>query len=473
MMNRDAAAELAYLSVVEIAARYRDKSVSPREVLAAMLQRIDDFNDVVNAFRFVDRVGAMAAAEASETRWMKGAPLGPLDGVPATVKDIVPVKGWTTSYGSGVLGETAPAREDAPAAARLRESGAVLLGMTNTPEIGWKGVTDSLAHGITRNPWNVGRTPGGSSGGAAAACALGMGALHIGTDGGGSIRIPSAFTGLFGIKASFGRVPAYPASAFGTLSHVGPITRTVADAALMLNTLSLPDVRDWYSLPFDGRDHTAGLEGGVKGLKVAFSPTLGYAAVDPEITTLVRKAVEALAAEGAAVEEVDPGFTCPQDMFHRLWFPGAAFRCRHLTDTQCRQLDPGLQEIIEQSRAWDLTDYMEATHARAALGAHMRSFHETYDLLLTPTLPVPAFRAGDEVANPAQKRWTDWAAFTYPFNLTQQPAASIPCGFTSHGLPAGLQIVGRMHDEATVLRAARAYERLNPLKMPGEPVTGS
>ncbi|MDH3229460.1 MAG: amidase [Alphaproteobacteria bacterium] len=470
MNDVNAAAGIAYLSVAELTARYRDRSLSPREALAAVLERIDAFNGAVNAFRFVDRVGAMAAAEASEARWMNGAPLGPLDGVPASVKDIVPVKGWSTSYGSSVLAETGTAREDAPSVARLREAGAVLLGLTNTPEIGWKGVTDSLAHGITRNPWNLDRTPGGSSGGAAAACALGMGALHIGTDGGGSIRIPAAFTGLFGIKASFGRVPSYPASAFGTLAHIGPLTRCVEDAAVMLNTLSRPDARDWYSLPYDGRSYTEGLENGVTGLKVAFSPTLGYAAVDPEITALVRKAAEALAALGANIEEVDPGFDCPQEVFHKLWFPPAAYRCRHLTDAQRKQLDPGLQEIIEQSQAWDLTDFMQATQDRAALGTHMRKFHEEYDLLLTPTLPVTAFRAGDEVANDAHSRWTDWAAFTYPFNLTQQPAASIPCGFTADGLPAGLQIVGRMHDEATVLRAARAYETVHPLAMPEEPM---
>lgn len=470
MTDVHAAAELAYLPVTELTARYRDRSVSPCEVLAAVLRRIDAFNADVNAFGFVDRVGAMAAAEASEARWLDGAPLGPLDGVPATVKDIVPVKGWTTTYGSRVLADRETARADAPAVARLREAGAILLGMTNTPEIGWKGVTDSPAHGITRNPWNVARTPGGSSGGAAAACALGMGTLHIGTDGGGSVRIPSAFTGLFGVKASFGRVPLYPASAFGTLSHVGPLTRCVEDAAVMLNALSRPDVRDWHALPYDGRSYTERLENGVTGLKVAFSPTLGYATVDAEIAALVRRAVEALAAMGAVVEEVDPGFDCPQEIFHKLWFPSAAYRCRHLTDAQRTQLDPGLQEIIEQSRAWDLTDFMDATQERAGLGTHMRLFHEKYDLLLTPTLPVRAFRAGDEVPNDTQTRWTDWAVFTYPFNLTQQPAASIPCGFTSDGLPAGLQIVGRMHDETTVLRAARAYETANPAVMPKAPL---
>lgn len=469
MTDANAAAEIAYLSVSELTARYRDKSLSPREALAAVLERIEAFNGAVNAFRFVDRTGAMAAAEASEARWMRGEPLGPLDGVPTSVKDIIWVKGWTTTYGSSILCETKPSTEDAPAVARLREDGAVLLGMTQTPEVGWKGVTDSSANGITRNPWKLDRTPGGSSGGAAAACALGMGSLHIGTDGGGSIRIPSAFTGLFGIKASFGRVPAWPASAFGTVAHVGPMARSVGDAVAMLNCLSRPDARDWYSLPYDGRDYNDGLEDGIKGLRIAYSPTLGYARVDPEIAALVAAAVRELEGLGAIVEEVDPGFPCPQEMFHKLWFPAAAFRTRHLSAADFARLDPGLQQIIETSKAWGMTDYFQATVDRAALGTRMRQFHEKYDLLVTPTLPLPAFKAGEEVADASQGRWTDWADFTYPFNLTQQPAASIPCGFTSEGLPAGLQFVGRMHDEATVLRAARAYEKLHPLAMPREP----
>ena len=472
MTDANAAAEIAYLPVSELTARYRDKSLSPREALAAVLARIDAYNGAVNAFRFVDREGAEKAAAESETRWMKGEPLGPLDGVPASVKDILLVKGWTTTYGSDLLADRTPSTEDAPCVARLREAGAILLGLTQSPETGWKGVTDSPAHGITRNPWNLSRTPGGSSGGAAAAAALGMGSLHIGTDGGGSIRIPCAFTGLVGIKASFGRVPAWPASAFGTVSHVGPMARSMEDMVLMLNCMSGPDARDWYSLPYDGRDYLDGLEGGVAGLKIAYSPTLGYAKVDPEIAALVRKAVEELAGLGAEVEEIDPGFDCPQEMFHKLWFPSAAFRTKHLSGDQRELLDPGLLEIIGQSKAWDVTDFMQATLDRAALGMHMRKFHQKYDLLVTPTLPVPAFHAGDEVADAGQTRWTDWAGFTYPFNLTQQPAAAIPCGFTSAGLPASLQIVGRMHDEPTVLRAARAYERLHPPVMPHEPVDG-
>ena len=282
--------EIAFLPVRELAARYARKELSPREVLASSLSRIDAFEGAVNAFSFVDREGAEAAAAQSEARWMKGEPLGPLDGVPATVKDIMYVRGWITTYGSRVLALGEPAAEDSPPVARLREAGAILLGMTNTPEIGWKGHTDSPAHGITRNPWNLARTPGGSSGGAAVAAALGIAPLNIGTDGGGSIRIPASFTGLLGFKASSGRVPAWPASAFGSMAHTGPITRTVEDGALMLNALARPDSRDWLALPPDGVDYAAAMEGGVEGLKIAFSPTLGYLKVDEDVATLVRQA---------------------------------------------------------------------------------------------------------------------------------------------------------------------------------------
>ncbi len=464
-------AEIAYLSVAELTARYHNKSLSPREVLTAVLARLDAFDGQVNAFAFVDREGAARQAAASEERWRRGAPLGPLDGVPATIKDIMYVKGWITTYGSRVLALEAPAPEDSPPVARLREAGAVLLGMTNTPEIGWKGHTDSPAHGITRNPWNLERTPGGSSGGAAVAAALGIGALHVGTDGGGSIRIPASFSGVFGFKASFGRIPAWPASAFGTLAHTGPITRSVGDAALMLNALTRPDSRDWQALAFDGTDYVAAMAGDIKGLKVAFSPTLGYLTVDDDVAALVRRAAEEFAELGTTVEEIDPCFPDPRPARDVLWWAGAAFRTRHLSAEQRALLDPGLREVIEEKAArLTLTDYLAAMQARAELGAHMRQFHDRYDLLLTPATPFAAYRADHTGVGPATlNRWSDRPAFTFPFNMTQQPAISIPCGMTPQGLPAGLQIVGRLYDDVTVLRAARAWEEAQPWETPREP----
>ena len=239
----------ALLSATELLDLYRARALSPVEATRACLHRIARLNPRLNAFRMVDEEGAMLAAHASEERWSRSEPIGLLDGIPATVKDLLLTKGWATLRGSRTIDPNQRWEEDAPSVARLREAGAVLLGKTTTPEFGWKGVTDSPLTGITRNPWNPAMTPGGSSGGAAVAAACGMGALHLGTDGGGSIRIPAGFTGIFGFKQSFGRVPAYPPSPFGTLAHVGPMTRTVADAALMLTVISRHDARDWYALP--------------------------------------------------------------------------------------------------------------------------------------------------------------------------------------------------------------------------------
>ena len=460
--------EIAYMTVRELGEQYASKALSPREVLAASLARIDKYENRVNAFAFVDREGAAKTAAASEARWKRGEALGPLDGVPATVKDIMYVKGWITTYGSRVMALGEPATADSPPVARLREAGAILLGMTNTPEIGWKGHTDSPAHGITRNPWNLERTPGGSSGGAAVAAALGIAPLNIGTDGGGSIRIPASFTGLCGIKASSGRVPAWPASAFGSMAHTGPITRTVEDAALMLNALTRPDSRDWLALPPDGVDYATAMEGGVKGLRIAFSPALGYLKVDNDVADLVRKAAEGFAALGATVDEVDPGFPDPRRAREVLWWAGATYRTRHLTAEQRALMDPGLREVVEEkASALTLTDYMEAMQARAELGTAMRQFHDRYDLLLTPATPFTAYLADhDGVDEATKQRWTDRPSLTFPFNLTGQPAVSVPCGMIPDGLPAGLQIVGRMYDDITVMRAARAWEQARPWAMP-------
>ncbi len=454
--------EVADLSASELVALYRARRLSPVAAVGAALDRIAALDGAVNAFRVVDQAGAMAAAGAAEARWMKGAPCGLLDGVPTTIKDLMLTRGWPTLRGSRAIDPDQPWDEDAPATARLRQAGAILIGKTTTPEFGWKAVTDCALTGVTRNPWDTSRTPGGSSGGAAAAAAAGMGALHIGTDGGGSIRIPAGFTGVFGLKPSFGRVPAYPLSPFGTLSHVGPITRTVADAALMLTVIARPDARDWFALPPDDRDYRGGLDDGVRGLKLAYSPRLGFAAVEAQVAALVETAARAFADFGAVVEEAEPGFDDPTDIFKTHWYVGAANLLRDYAADARAVMDPGLIEIAEEGAAIGLMDYQRAVARRGALGQRMNLFHRDYDLLLTPTLPITAF-----AADPArQSRWIDWTPFSYPFNLTQQPACTVPCGFTRAGLPVGLQIVGPMHADALVLRAARAYEAAHPFAMP-------
>ena len=458
--------DLCSLSAAELLALYRKKKLSPVEVTRATLDRIEKLNPLLNAFCLVDKKQAMESARQSEKRWLKGSPQGQLDGVPVSIKDLLVTRGWPTLRGSKTVDPKGPWNDDAPAVARLREHGAVLLGKTTTPEFGWKGVTDGPLTGITRNPWNPKMTPGGSSGGSAAAVAAGMGPLSVGTDGGGSVRIPCSFSGLFGLKPSFGRVPAWPLSPMGTVAHVGPMTRTVTDAALMMNVLSLPDSRDWHSLPHDGHDYRIGLEDGVKGLRIAYSADLGYAKVDPEIAKIVAKAVKTFTGLGAHVEARDPGFKEAGPLFAAHWFPGAAMIVRNTPPAKRKLMDKGLLETARLGERYTTAQYLAAIQQRGALGVLMNAFHESYDLLLTPTLPLAAFAAGKEVANLLkEKRWTDWSPFSYPFNLTQQPAASIPCGLTKKGLPVGLHIVGPRYADALVLRAARAFESAHPIPL--------
>ena len=459
--------DLCSLSASELLRLYRARKASPVEATRAVLARIDKLNPVLNCFCLVDEKAALASAKESEARWRKSEPKGLLDGVPASIKDLLLTRGWPTRRGSKTVNPAGPWNDDAPCVARLRENGAVLVGKTTTPEFGWKGVTDNPLTGITRNPWNPKMTPGGSSGGSTAAVAAGMAPLTVGTDGGGSIRIPCAFTGLFGLKPSFGRIPAWPLSPFGTVAHVGPITRTVTDAALMMNVLALPDARDWHALPYDPRDYRVGLEDGVKGLRIAYSATLGYAEVEQEVLALVHKAALRFAELGAQVEETDPGFENAGPVFTAHWFAGAAALLRGFDSEQLKLVDPGLRDVARQGAKIRTLDYLDAVQKRGQMGALMNRFHQKYDLLLTPTLPLAAFEAGREVAHLLkEKRWTDWSPFSYPFNLTQQPAASIPCGFTRKGLPVGLHIVGPRYADALVLRAARAYESIRPIALP-------
>jgi len=460
--------ELAMMSASDMIRRFRVRTLSPVDATKAALARIAKLDKRYNAFCLVDDAGALAAARASERRWTKGRPLGLVDGVPTTIKDLVLSRGWPTLRGSRTVARDQSWDVDAPAVARLREHGAVFLGKTTTPEFGWKGVTDSPLTGITRNPWNPSKTPGGSSGGAAVAAATGMGALHIGTDGGGSVRIPASFTGVFGLKPSYGRVPVAPAAIFLMLSHVGPMTRTVEDAALMLTVMAEPDARDWYALPYDGRDWRVGLNDGVAGLRIAFSPRLGRARVDPEVARIVARAVASLADLGAIVESEDPDIEDAEAAFRTFWTIGAASLLRTVASPKRKLLDPGFRAIAEGGANRTAQDMVQAIRQREALGERMNAFHRRYDLLVTPTMPIPAFAAGHEVPPGGRlDRWVAWTPFSYPFNLTGQPAASIPCGRTRDGLPVGLQFVGPRHRDDLVLRAARAFESTHPIALPG------
>jgi aspartyl-tRNA(Asn)/glutamyl-tRNA(Gln) amidotransferase subunit A len=452
------------LTAAELSSAFRGRELSPVEAASALLDRIEILDGAINAFCFLDQEETLRQARESEARWMSGAPLSLLDGVPVAVKDILLTRGWPTLRGSRTVDRAGPWDTDAPAVARLREAGAVLIGKTTTPEFGWKGVTDSPLTGVTRNPWNLATTPGGSSGGSAAALAARFAPLALGTDGGGSIRIPAHFTATFGLKPSFGRVPAYPLSLFGTLAHVGPMARTVRDAAMLLDVIARPDDRDWYALPPAPARFAVDLEAPLVGRRIAFSPRLGWATqVDIEVAALVAAAARRFADLGAAVDEIDPPAGDPTPTFRTLWWAGARAVTAHLSREQWALLDPGLRVMADEAEGTTLEEYQAATLTRADYGSRMRQFMSGYDFLLTPSVGVPAFETGrlTPFADDGNA-WLGWTPFTYPFNLTQQPAASINCGFTAAGLPVGLQIVGRMFDDAGVLQAAYAYEHMNP-----------
>jgi aspartyl-tRNA(Asn)/glutamyl-tRNA(Gln) amidotransferase subunit A len=459
--------ELAYASAADLLRLYRSKALSPVAATTALLDRAEALQPTLNPFVLIDRDGALSAAQAAEHRWQRGEPGGALDGVPVTIKDLMLTRGHPTLRGSRLIERDQTWAEDSPVVARVKEAGAVILAKTTTPEFGWKALGDSPLTGITRNPWNPERTSGGSSAGAAAACAAGIAPLHLGSDGAGSIRIPAAFCGIFGFKPSFGRVPAHPPSPMGLLSHHGPLARQVADAALLLNVLSQADPRDPYGLPAEERDYRHGLEDGIKGWRVAYSPDLGYARVDPEIAASVAAAVRRFEEIGARVEEVGAIFPSPREALLTLWGAGAARVLAGYSAEQRAVCDPGFVAIVAAGERIGAVDYLGADLVRTALGKTMGEFHQTYDLLLTPMMPVAALPCGQDLHDPASEtHWVDWSPFSYPFNMTRQPAASIPCGLTAAGLPIGLQIVGPLYADARVLRAARAFEATQPVRRP-------
>jgi aspartyl-tRNA(Asn)/glutamyl-tRNA(Gln) amidotransferase subunit A len=459
--------DICMMPATELLRLYRQRRLSPVEATRAVLDRIERHAGPLATFRLVDADGAIDAARASEGRWMKGAPQGLVDGVPTTIKYQWLVKGWTTRRGSATTSdETAP--EDSPAVARLRAHGAVLIGKTTLPEFGWKGVGDSPLTGIARNPWNPAKTPGGSSAGAAAAAAAGFGHLHHGSDGAGSIRMPAAFCGVFGLKPTFARVPAWPYGSLPMCSHTGPLTRTVADAALMTTVMTEPDHRDWLAPPAEKRDFAIGLEDGVRGLRIAYSRTLGHARVDPEYARLVEEAVTVFQAQGAVVEAVDPEIEDVKAPFIAFYASNMAATLRKIPPARRAEMDPGYAAFAARADGISGADLIDAWMARDRLGVAMARFHERFDLLLTPQLALAAFDVGrDYPEGVGMDSWFDWSPFTYPFNWTMQPAASVPCGLTTEGLPVALQLVAARHRDDLVLRAARAFESARPFAMPG------
>ena len=465
-------ADLAMMPAHELVKLFKARKASPVEATKAAIARIEAFNPQLNAFQHLDPDGALRAARASEKRWKKGGKrLSDIDGVPITIKDMVLTKGMPTRMGSAATDEAGPWTVDSPVAQRLREAGTVLLGKTTSPEYGWKGVTDSKLFGATHNPWKIGRTPGGSSGGGVAAEAVGMGNLAIGTDGAGSVRIPCSFTGLFGLKPTQGRVPLWPPSAQGTLSHIGPMTRTVRDAAMMMNVIARYDARDAYARFDDEENFLKGFEKGVKGLRIAYSPNLGFVEkekIDRDVAVAVEAAVKVFRTLGAKVVEDSPDLQGldPRKILNAHWQSNVAVLLKSFSAEKRELMDPGLLKAAEVGANLGQDAVVTAIHQRQTLGVIMNNFMAKYDLLLTPTMPVTAFAVNEPAAWGGDGVDIGWTPFTLTFNLTRQPAATIPCGLDRDGMPIGLQIVSAHARDALILRAAAAYERVRPIPAP-------
>ena len=456
----------------------RRRALSPVEICRAVLERIEGANARLGAYVLVHAERAIEQARRAEGAVTSGQSLGPLHGVPVSIKDNHWTAGDRTTSGSRLLADFVP-REDSPSVARLRAAGAIIVGRTNLPEFAWRGSTDNPLFGESRNPWDLSRTPGGSTGGGAAAVAAGLGPLALGSDGAGSIRIPASFCGLVGLKPTFGRVPMYPpAGGHELVAHACPLARTVPDTALMLTVIARYDPRDPFAHPDDGMDYVAaadqplGAPGGGR-LRVAWSADLGFASVEKETREICTAAARVFAEVGADVEEASPDIGDPGWILQTLYGGGQAGAHASRPPEQKALMDPELVKYAEASAGLTVTEYLKAVAARQVLVDTLRRFFERYDLLITPTLCVPAFPLG--LVNPTEVigrpvphlGWT----LCYPFNYSGQPAVSIPAGWTASGLPVGIQIVGRRFDDALVLRAAAAFEMARPWAMRRPPAS--
>jgi len=460
------ATDLGFTSANELAQLIRRRSLSPVEITRTVLERIERLNHQLGAYVMVHAERALGEARAAEQAVMAGEPLGPLHGVPISIKDNLWTSGERTTYGSRLLAEFV-APQDAPSVARLRAAGAVLVGRTNLPEFAWRGSTDNRLFGESRNPWDLTRTPGGSTGGGAAAVAAGLGPLALGSDGAGSIRIPASFCGLVGFKPTFGRVPMYPAAGGNELvAHVCPLARTVRDVGLMMSAIARHDPRDPFALPDDGVDYRAACDESLARtpLRIAWSADLGFAPVERETREIAETAARAFTEIGVTVDEATPDLGDPSSILRILYGGAQAGAHAARSAEQKAQMDPDLVAYAEASAGLSVVEYVRAVGARQAMVDALRRFFERYDLLLTPTLCLPAFPLGVVGPSEVAGRKVTHLGWTlcYPFNYSGQPAVSVPAGWTASGLPVGLQIVGRRLEDALVLRAAATFEALRP-----------
>jgi aspartyl-tRNA(Asn)/glutamyl-tRNA(Gln) amidotransferase subunit A len=456
--------DLGYLPATRLAELIRTKQLSPVEYTQGLLDRIATLEPKVNAFVHLAADQAMDAARAAEARLMSGERIGRLHGVPVTIKDLAITKDMPTQQGSFIYQGSQPT-EDSPMIPRLRDEGAIVLGKTTTSEFGWTGVSHSPLTGVTHNPWKHGYNAGASSAGAGAGAAAGYGPLHQGSDGAGSIRMPAHFCGVFGLKPSFGRVPNYPVGTGDLTSHNGPLTRTVADSALMMEVISGPHPWDYTTLEAGPAAYLARLQQGVRGGRIAYSPDLGLARVDPEVAALVKAAAQRFSELGAIVEEVPTPWAAPGPELIRFFWAAHLTRLKPQLEKWATKMDPGLVACIQAATDVSVADYQLARERKMAYVASIHRWFQDWDFLLTPSVSVAAFPAEKLMPDHWPQHdwdWVSWAEFSYPFNMSWNPAASVPCGFTAEGLPVGLQIVGKRFDDLGVLQASAAFEAIQP-----------
>jgi aspartyl-tRNA(Asn)/glutamyl-tRNA(Gln) amidotransferase subunit A len=473
--------QICQMDTITLARAVAAKELSPVEAVEAVLERLDRLDPTLHMFTTVVPDRAREEAKRLEADIAAGREVGPLAGVPTGVKDLICTKGIRTASGSYAYADFVPDEDDV-VVERIRAAGAVVIGKTQVPEFGYSGTGQTPLAEPTRNPWNLERTSGGSSAGTGAAVATGVGPFSLGSDGGGSVRIPASFCGVYGIKPTMGRVPLYPGtkdhrypgvSSWESLEHIGPLTRTVGDAALVLSVIAGYDDRDRLSIPSDGIDWRRAVDGDLSGLRVAYSPDLGYAAVDPAVRAVVDQAALVFERDlGCTVERADPGWEDPYEALLPLIVCESDLAgMRRLADELGERMSPHLVDVLRLD--WTAEQLTGAVVRRKAVYNAAWRFFRSYDLLLTPTLAVAPFEHGLQGPATIEGREVDafyWLSFTFPFNFTGQPAATVPAGFTEDGLPVGLQIVGRRLDDALVLRASAAYEAAAPWRDRWPPV---
>jgi aspartyl-tRNA(Asn)/glutamyl-tRNA(Gln) amidotransferase subunit A len=465
--------DFSFMSALDMRALLRARKVSPVEIAQSALRDIEASQPTLNAFVTITPELALEAARKAERTIMAGDGTGLLTGIPVSIKDLTAVKDVRFTSGSRTMADYI-APTDAPASERVKANGGVIVGKTTTTEFGCKGSSNSPLTGETRNPWNLTKTSGGSSAGAGASVAAGLTPLALGTDGGGSVRIPSSLCGLFGIKAHFGRVPVFPVAATPTLAHVGPLTRTVRDAALLLTAISGYDARDPSSVAADVPDYLGACDQSPKGLRIAWSPTLGYVRPTREVAEIAGAAARSFEELGCTVELVEKVFDEPIELWIAEFYAGVGTRLRKTLTEQRELIDPAVVGVLDSALDASIDEYYGRVFARYEFREKVRQFFDRYDLLMTPTTPTVAFDLGRDV--PVELEGTSivsWVGYTYPLNLCGFPAASIPCGFSKSGLPVGLHIVGKPLGETDILRAAAAFEAARPWadKKPPPPTT--